>query len=285
MKKIYTGKARDMYDVGDKIVMVASDRISMHIPLPFTVKNKGIVLTKMSEFWFKKTSHIIPNHMVSTDLNDMPKEFQNETFKDRSMLVKKLKMIPIECVVRGYITGSGWQSYLQDGTICGIKLRENLQESEKLDEPIFTPTTKMENGEDTNITFEELCHLIGEDLAEKVKDISIRLYNYGYSYALDKGIIIADTKFEFGIDENGTLTLADEILTPDSSRFWLLDTYEVGRKQTNFDRYELWNYDQQRKISNYNYNRVEIPKEIFDRISKKYKDIYSIITSKSLNEK
>lgn len=280
MEKIYSGKARDLYDIGNKLVIVTKDTISMHVPLPFEIGHKGEVLNKITKFWFSKTNHIVPNHMISDCLEDMPLEFQTEYFEGRTMMVKKLKMIPYECIVRGYITGSGWDSYKNSRMICGIKLEEGLQESEKLRTPIFTPTTKREDGSDSPVTFKQMCEDIGEELASKIRDISIKIYEYGALYALKKGIIIADTKFEFGLDEKGNLVLADEVLTPDSSRFWLLNDYQVGSKQTNFDRQELYNYNQKYKITKD--NMKNIPLEIMERISDKYLDIYNILTGEEI---
>ena len=238
MKKISSGKVREIYEVDeDKLLLVVSDRISaFDYILPSLVPNKGKILNQISEFWFNYIKDIIPNHVISTDIKDFPKEFQTEEFEGRSMLVKKLKMIPIECIVRGYITGSGWKSYQENGTVCGITLPEGLQESEKLPEPIFTPTTKAAEGHDENISFEEVCNLIGKDLAEKLRAKTIEIYSKCAEYALTKGVIIADTKFEFGVDENGTLVIGDEVLTPDSSRFWPASDYQVGRGQKSFDK-------------------------------------------------
>lgn len=229
MKKISSGKVREIYEVDDnRLMMVVSDRISaFDVILPANVKDKGKVLNQISEFWFDYVKDIIPNHIITTKLEEFPEEFQTEEFEGRSMLVKKLKMLPIECIVRGYITGSGWKSYKENGTVCGIKLPDGLQESEKLPEPIFTPSTKAEEGHDINISFEETCKLIGRDLAEKVRQKTIEVYSKCADFAKSKGIIIADTKFEFGLDEDGNLVLADEVLTPDSSRFWPADEYEV----------------------------------------------------------
>jgi len=205
MKKISSGKVREIYEVDEnRLMMVVSDRISAYdVILPVMVTDKGKVLNKISEFWFDYVKDIIPNHIITTKFEEFPEEFKKEEFRDRSMLVKKLKMLPIECIVRGYITGSGWKSYKQDGTVCGIKLPDGLKESEKLPEPIFTPTTKAEEGHDMNISFEEVCDLIGKDLAESVKAKTIEIYSKCADYARAKGIIIADTKFEFGLDENG----------------------------------------------------------------------------------
>jgi len=229
MKKISSGKVREIYEVDDdKLMMVVSDRISaFDVILPAMITDKGKVLNKISEFWFDYVKDIIPNHIITTKFEEFPEEFRAAEFKDRSMLVKKLKMLPIECIVRGYITGSGWKSYKEDGTVCGIKLPDGLKESEKLPEPIFTPSTKAEEGHDMNISFEETCNLIGKDLAKKVREKTIAIYTKCADFAKSKGIIIADTKFEFGLDENGNLVLADEVLTPDSSRFWPLEDYEV----------------------------------------------------------
>lgn len=233
MKKISSGKVREIYEIDDKTLMlVVSDRISaFDFILPAKIPNKGKILNKISSFWFDFTKNIISNHVISTDIKDFPKECQISDFEGRSMLVKKLKMLPIECIVRGYITGSGWKSYLENGSVCGIKLPEGLKESEKLPEPIFTPTTKAQSGHDENISFEDVCKLIGNDLAQQVKNKTIEIYSKCAEYALTKGIIIADTKFEFGIDENGNLVIGDEVLTPDSSRFWSATDYEVGRSQ------------------------------------------------------
>jgi len=239
-KPVKEGKVREIYDIGDNLIMVATDRIScFDVILNNQVTKKGTVLTQMSKFWFNMTSDIIPNHMVSTDVNDMPEFFRQPRFDGNSMLVRKLEMLPVECIVRGYITGSGWASYQKDGTVCGIKLPEGLKESEKLPEPIYTPSTKAEIGDhDENISFEQsIDHLEryfpgkGKEYAEKLRDTTIAIYKKCAEYALSKGIIIADTKLEFGLDENGELVLGDEILTPDSSRFWPLEGYEAGHGQ------------------------------------------------------
>ena len=207
MKKISSGKVREIYEVdNESLMMVVSDRISaFDVILPTMIEDKGKVLNKISEFWFDFVKDIIPNHIITTNFEEFPEEFKTDEFKDRSMYVKKLKMLPVECVVRGYITGSGWKSYQENGTICGIKLPEGLKESQKLPEPIFTPTTKAQEGHDMPISFDEVCDLIGKDLAEKVKEKTIAIYTKCADYAKSKGIIIADTKFEFGLDENGDL--------------------------------------------------------------------------------
>lgn len=280
MKKISSGKVREIYEVDEnRLMMVVSDRISAYdVILPTMIKDKGKVLNKISEFWFDYVKDVIPNHIITTKFEEFPEEFRTEEFKDRSMLVKKLKMLPIECIVRGYITGSGWKSYKQDGTVCGIKLPEGLKESEKLPEPIFTPTTKAEEGHDMNISFEEVCDLIGKDLAEKVKAKTIEIYSKCADYAKSKGIIIADTKFEFGLDENGNLVLADEVLTPDSSRFWPANDYEVGRSQKSFDKQYMrdWltlnNWDAE--------NPTPIPEDVVNTTREKYIGAYEKLTGK-----
>ena len=245
MKPVKEGKVRQIYDNGDSLIMVATDRIScFDVILNNVIEKKGTVLTQMSKFWFDYTKDIMDNHMISTDVKDMPEFFQTPEFEGKSMLCKKLKMLPLECIVRGYITGSGWASYKKDGTVCGIKLPEGLKESEKLPEPIYTPSTKAEIGDhDLNISYEEsIAHLEkyypgkGAEYAKKLKDATIALYKKCADYALSKGIIIADTKFEFGLDEDGNILIADEMLTPDSSRFWPLDQYEVGHSEPSFDK-------------------------------------------------
>lgn len=281
MKKISSGKVREIYEVDeDKLLLVVSDRISaFDYILPSLVPNKGKILNQISEFWFNYIKDIIPNHVISTDIKDFPKEFQTEEFEGRSMLVKKLKMVPVECIVRGYITGSGWKSYQQDGTVCGITLPEGLQESEKLPEPIFTPTTKAAEGHDENISFEEVCQLIGKDLAENLRAKTIEIYSKCAEYALTKGVIIADTKFEFGIDENGALVIGDEVLTPDSSRFWPASDYQVGRGQKSFDKQYIRDWI---KSTGYDpESGTPIPDDVIDVTVNKYKEAYQILTGKN----
>ena len=280
MKKISSGKVREIYEVDeDKLLLVVSDRISaFDYILPSLVPNKGKILNQISEFWFNYIKNIIPNHVISTDIKDFPEEFQTEEFEGRSMLVKKLKMIPVECIVRGYITGSGWKSYQENGTVCGIKLPEGLQESEKLPEPIFTPTTKAAEGHDENISFEEVCDLIGKDLAEQLRAKTIEIYSKCAEYALTKGVIIADTKFEFGVDENGTLVIGDEVLTPDSSRFWPASDYQVGKSQKSFDKQYIRDWI---KSTGYNpESGTPIPDDVIDVTVNKYKEAYELLTDK-----
>lgn len=280
MKKISSGKVREIYAVDDdKLMMVVSDRISAYDSiLPCMVANKGQVLNKISEFWFDYVSDIIPNDIISTELSGFPEEFQTPEFEGRSMLVRKLKMLPVECIVRGYITGSGWESYKENGTICGIKLPEGLKECEKLPEPIFTPTTKAAEGHDQNISFEEMCELVGENLATQVKNKTIEIYKKCAEYAATKGIIIADTKLEFGLDENGNLVLGDEVLTPDSSRFWPADEYEIGRSQKSFDKQFMRDWLRSNKWDPQ--NPTPIPQEIVDTTRAKYIEAYERLTGK-----
>lgn len=241
------GKVRDVYSPGDKnLLIVACDRISAfdHV-LPDPVPGKGITLTKMSNFWFEKTSHIIPNHLVDADPGRYryPElDWHYPGLDERTVLVKKTRPLAIEAIVRGYITGSGWKEYRQAGMVCGVRLPEGLTESEKLPEPIFTPSTKAETGHDENITFAEAAEIVGDDIAVQVKEISLALYRFAADYALSRGIIIADTKFEFGLLDDGQLILIDEALTPDSSRFWPAEDYQPGRPQSSFDKQYVRDY-------------------------------------------
>ena len=278
MKKYYSGKARDMYLLDDeKVVVVATDRISMHTPLPYEIKNKGVVLNKLSAFWFEKYKDIIPNHMITTDIEKMPKYFSGEEFKDRCMLAKRINMFKVECIVRGHIAGSCYENYVNGKPTCGIQLPSNLQLSQKLDYPIFTPTSKEEDGSDMEVTYQEFESIVGKEYAQQIKTTAVEIYTRAYEYLLTKGIILADTKMEFGIDENNTLYLADELLTPDCSRFWLKKDFKIGKEQTNFDREELKEYvkfSQKKGI----YDKNRIPEDILERISLKYLEIYKIIT-------
>lgn len=283
---IKEGKVREIYDTEDGLIMVATDRISaFDVILKNKVTKKGVVLTQMSKFWFDLTSDITPNHMISTDTKDMPEFFRNEAFEGRSMLCKKLNMVPIECIVRGYITGSGWASYKQDGTVCGIRLPEGLKECEKLPEPIYTPSTKAEIGvHDENIDFETSIGVLeknfpghGREYAEKIRDYTIALYKKCADYALSRGIIIADTKFEFGINENGEVVLADEMLTPDSSRFWPLEGYEAGHSQPSFDKQFVRDWLKANPDSDYH-----LPDEVIDKTIAKYMEAYHLLTGKEL---
>ena len=276
-KKIYEGKSRDIYQINDKeIVIVATDRISMHKVLPYLIKDKGIVLNKIAEFWFEKYKDIIGNHMITTNNKLMPKQFQNDEYKDRCMLAKKVKMFPFEIIVRGYITGSCWEEYQKGNDICGVRLPEGLRESQKLEEPIFTPTTKAQNGDDTNINYDEFSNIVGKEIAEEIKEIAIKIYSTAHEFLLTKGIILADTKMEFGIDDDNKLILADEILTPDCSRFWNKKNYKIGHSQQNYDREELKRYIKENGLSEDVINNI--PSSILDGVEKRYKEIYKIIT-------
>ena len=286
MKPVKEGKVIQIYDNGDSLIMVATDRIScFDVILNNVIEKKGTVLTQMSKFWFDYTKDIMDNHMISTDVKDMPEFFQTPEFEGKSMLCKKLKMLPLECIVRGYITGSGWASYKKDGTVCGIKLPEGLKESEKLPEPIYTPSTKAEIGDhDLNISYEEsIAHLEkyypgkGAEYAKKLKDATIALYKKCADYALSKGIIIADTKFEFGLDEDGNILIADEMLTPDSSRFWPLDQYEVGHSEPSFDKQFARDWLKANPDNNWT-----LPQDVADKTIDKYLEAYKLLTGKEL---
>ena len=283
-KPVKEGKVREVYDIGDSLIITATDRISaFDVILKNKVEKKGTILTKMSEFWFDFTKDILPNHMISTDVKDMPEFFQNERFDGNSMKCKKLEMLPVECIVRGYITGSGWASYCENGTVCGIKLPEGLKESEKLLEPIYTPSTKAEIGDhDENVSFEQTVINLekiypgkGQEYAEKLRDYTIALYKKCAEYALSKGIIIADTKFEFGLDENGNVILGDEMLTPDSSRFWPLEGYEPGKGQPSYDKQFVRDWLKANPDSDY-----LLPEEVIKKTVDKYKEAYELLTGK-----
>ena len=281
------GKVREIYDIGDALVMVATDRISaFDVILKNKIVKKGTVLTQMSKFWFDYTEDIIPNHMISVDVADMPEFFQNEKYDGNSMLCKKLTMLPIECIVRGYITGSGWKSYQENGTVCGIKLPDGLIECDKLPEPIYTPSTKADLGDhDENISFEQSIDVLekhfpghGEAYAKALRDNTIALYKKCADYALSKGIIIADTKFEFGLDENGSLVIGDEMLTPASSRFWPLEGYKPGQGQPSFDKQYVRDWLKANPDSDYN-----LPQDVIDKTIDKYKEAYHLLTDKTID--
>ncbi len=273
------GKVREIYDAGDALIMVATDRISaFDVILDNLIPGKGKILTQMSKFWFDLSKDIVKNHMISTDVKDMPEYFQNEKFEGRSMLCQKLTMLPIECIVRGYITGSGWNQYKKDNTVCGIHLPAGLQECDKLPEVIYTPSTKAEIGDhDENISFEKSIEVLekqfpgkGQEYAEKLRDYSIALYEKCAEYARSKGIIIADTKFEFGLDENGDVILGDEMLTPDSSRFWPLDGYEPGHGQPSFDKQYVRDYLKA-------HPGKTLPDEVISKTTEKYLEAYNLL--------
>ncbi len=286
MKPVKEGKVREIYDNSDSLIMVATDRIScFDVILNNKISKKGSVLTQMSKFWFDMTKDIIPNHMISTDVNEMPEFFQSEDYTGNSMMCKKLQMLPIECIVRGYITGSGWESYKKTGEVCGIKLPEGLKESDKLPEPIYTPSTKAEIGDhDENISYEQSIDVLeksfpgkGEEYATKLKEYTIALYKKCADYAAGKGIIIADTKFEFGLNEDGEIVLGDEMLTPDSSRFWPADTYEPGKSQPSFDKQFARDW-----LKANPGNDWTLPSDIVDKTIAKYLQAYKLLTGEEL---
>lgn len=283
--KLYAkGKVRDIYEVGDYLLLVSTDRISaFDVIMDQGIPYKGMVLTKISEFWFEFTKDIIPNHFITTDVTQYPSECKEYSamLKNRSMLIKKAKVVPIECIVRGYITGSGWKDYKRTGEISGIKLSQGLKESEKFPEPLFTPSTKAEIGEhDENISAEQAIQIVDEETFNAVKNATINIYKKASHFALTKGIIIADTKFEFG-KVNDEIILVDEVLTPDSSRFWPNDKYEVGRGQDSFDKQFVRDY-----LLSINFNMQppppSLPEDIINKTSEKYLDIYKKLTGQSL---
>ena len=285
-KPVKEGKVREIYDIGENLVIVATDRIScFDVILNNKVEKKGTVLTQMSKFWFDMTKDILPNHMISVDVKDMPEFFRQEKFDGNSMLCKKLEMLPVECIVRGYITGSGWASYKETGTVCGIKLPEGLKESDKLAEPIYTPSTKAELGDhDENISFEQSVEYLekrypgkGSEYAQKMRDYTIALYKKCAEYALARGIIIADTKLEFGLDERGNIVLGDEMLTPDSSRFWPLEGYEPGHTQPSFDKQFARDWLKANPGNNWT-----LPQDILEKTIGKYLQGYELLTGKAL---
>lgn len=283
-KPFKAGKVREIYDNGDNLIMVATDRISAfdHI-LKNDIVDKGAILTQISKFWFDLTKDIVPNHLISVDNDDMPEFFRSEKFARRCTMCRKLDMLPLECIVRGYITGSGWASYQKTGEVCGIKLPEGLRESEKLPEAIYTPSTKAEIGDhDENISYEKSVEVLekaypgrGEELAQKAKELTLAVYKKCADYALERGIIIADTKFEFGLDEEGNVVLADEVLTPDSSRFWPVEGYEVGKSQPSYDKQFVRDWLKANPDSDY-----KLPDDVIDKTIEKYKEAYKLLTGK-----
>ena len=273
------GKVRDIYDAGENLLMVATDRISaFDFILPDEIPFKGEVLNRISAFWFDKFADIVPNHLVSVDPADFPEEFAEyrDYLAGRAMLVKKAQTIPIECIVRGYLTGSGKKTYDENGTVCGIQLPEGLTEASKLPEPLFTPSTKAEIGDhDENISFERCCEIVGEDIATQIRDLSLKIYKAATEYAATRGIIIADTKFEFGVID-GKVTLIDECLTPDSSRFWPAASYEEGKIQPSYDKQFVRNWLK----ANWDMTgeTPHLPAEVIDGTSERYREAFQIIT-------
>ena len=282
LELIGQGKVRDIYAVDkDHLLIVTTDRMSaFDVVLPNPIPGKGEVLTELSEFWFSKTAAIVDNHLTN-DLNLvdlLDSADQLDYFQKRSMIVKRLNPLPIEAVVRGYLIGSGWKDYQATGAVCGIELQEGLEMASQLPEPIYTPATKAEFGEhDENISYEETINLIGEELASKVKDTAIEIYNFGVNHAKERGIIIADTKFEFGLDNNGKLFLIDEVLTPDSSRFWSIEEYQVGISPPSFDKQYLRDY-----LETLDWDKTapgpELPEDVIGNTTEKYRSAYRTIT-------
>lgn len=279
------GKVRDVYQVGeDSLLIVATDRVSaFDCVIPTPIERKGEVLTALSKFWFAKLGHIVSHHLITTNIEQMPATVQNHSneLSGRSMLVRKTDVFPVECVVRGYITGSGWKDYKKTGEVCGHKLPAGLRESAQLAEPIFTPATKAETGHDENISEETMAGIIGPEVTARLRDISLQLYTEAAEYARNRGIIIADTKFEFGRDKDGQVLLIDEVLTPDSSRFWPSDDYEVGRRQASFDKQFVRDY-----LETLEWNKQppapELPPEIAKATTARYLEAYQLLTGESL---
>ena len=283
--KVGQGKVREIFEVDGQLLMVATDRISaFDVILPNAIPHKGKVLTQLSAFWFEQLEGLVSHHLISVRVDEFPAPLQpfREELAGRSMLVRKCTPLPIECVVRGYLAGSGWAEYRQSETICGSRLPSGLVESAELPEPIFTPATKATNGHDENISFDRAAQIIGPELAEQVRDLSLRIYNRAREYALEKGIIICDTKFEFGM-EGSRLLLIDEVLTPDSSRFWPADEFEPGKSQPSFDKQFIRDY-----LETLDWDKAppgpELPSSIVEATSQRYLEAYRLLTGKNLAE-
>ena len=274
-----SGKVRDIYELPDALLIIATDRISAYdVVMPNGIPDKGRVLTQISIFWFEMLADLAPNHLISAAMGDLPEEFQNEKeLEGRFMLCRKAKVVPIECVVRGYLAGSGWREYKKSGTICGIELPAKLKQADKLPEPIFTPATKAEEGHDENISFEQACDVVGQDVMAELRDRSIAVYERARDYATERGIILADTKFEWGIGPDGNLILIDELLTPDSSRFWPADVYKPGKAQPSFDKQFVRDY-----LDKIKFDRTPpappLPTEIVQKTREKYVEAYTRLT-------
>jgi len=273
------GKVRDIYDLGEHLLLIASDRISaFDVVLPDGIPGKGRVLTQISVFWFRQMESIVANHIEATDVRDFPKSLHKyaDVLEGRSMLVKKTKVVPVECVVRGYLSGSGWKEYQKNSAVCGISLPSGLVESSKLQEPIFTPSTKEDEGHDINITYDEVIRMVGSELAERLRNTSISIYSKARDIAAEKGIIIADTKFEFGLS-NGTFMVIDEMLTPDSSRFWSAANYAPGKGQDSYDKQIVRDY-----LLTLDWNKTypgpALPEGIIEKTAARYREILDILT-------
>ncbi|MDA7916546.1 phosphoribosylaminoimidazolesuccinocarboxamide synthase [Verrucomicrobia bacterium] len=286
IKHVKRGKVREVYDLGDSLLFVASDRISAYdCNMPNGIPRKGEVLTQISHFWFDQTGDIIRNHRLALPSDPLPEALARyeDLLNRRSMIVEKTKPLAIECVVRGYLAGSGWKEYQKNQAVCGIELPAGLLESSKLPEPIYTPATKAEEGHDENISYEESVKIVGEDIAAKARELSLKLYQFGADYALPKGIILADTKFEFGVTDDGELILIDEALTPDSSRFWPADDYAPGRAQMSYDKQFVRDY-----LETLDWDKTPpapaLPDEIVNKTAQKYQEAYLQLTGKSLDD-
>jgi phosphoribosylaminoimidazole-succinocarboxamide synthase len=283
VKKLKSGKVREVFDLGARLLFVATDRISaFDCVMPNGIARKGEVLTQISYFWFDQTEHLVPNHLASKAGDPLPSELRAfaPVLSRRSMVVRKAQPLAIECVVRGYLAGSGWKDYQRTGAVCGLKLPPGLRDSSRLPEPLFTPATKAETGHDENISFAQAGEIVGRDVAEKARDLSLKIYSFAAEYALQRGIIIADTKFEFGLIE-GKLVLIDEVLTPDSSRFWPADTYEAGHSQPSFDKQYVRDY-----LETLSWNKQPpapaLPADVAARTTAKYLDAYARLTGRTL---
>ena len=283
VKKLKTGKVREVFDLGEHLLFVATDRISaFDCVMPNGIPRKGEVLTQISYFWFSQTAGIVPNHLVSKAGDPLPEALRGFSgqLEGRSMIVKKAQPLAIECVVRGYLSGSGWKDYQKTGCVCGLKLPANLRDSSRLPEPVFTPATKAETGHDENISFDQACEITGAEIAAKARDLSLKIYSFAADYALKRGIIIADTKFEFGLVD-GTLVLIDEVVTPDSSRFWPADKYEAGRSQPSFDKQFVRDY-----LETLSWNKQPpapaLPPEVIAKTTGKYLEAYERLTGNLL---
>jgi phosphoribosylaminoimidazole-succinocarboxamide synthase len=284
LKLVKRGKVRDVYEVdADHFLIVATDRISAFDNiLPTAIARKGEVLTALSKFWFEKLAHVVPNHLVTTDLAEMPETVRHErVIEGRAMLVRRADVFPVECVVRGYLVGSGWKDYLRTGEVCGHKLPENLVESAELEKPLFTPSTKADEGHDENISEAQVRDILGSETTDKLREISLQLYSEARNYARSRGIIIADTKFEFGLDKDGRIILVDEALTPDSSRFWPAETYAPGKSQPSFDKQFVRDY-----LETLSWDKLPpappLPDEVASATTQRYLEAYRLLTGKDL---
>jgi phosphoribosylaminoimidazole-succinocarboxamide synthase len=285
LKLVRRGKVRDVYAVDDeRLLIVATDRISAFDSVsPTPIERKGEVLTALSRFWFAKLGHIVPHHLLTTNMDEMPAVVRGHAnvLRGRSMLVRRTEVFPVECVVRGYLSGSGWKDYLRTGQVCGHQLPAGLRESEKLAEPIFTPATKAETGHDENISEQQMAAMVSDEVTEFLRDVSLRIYREASDYARSREIIIADTKFEFGRDRDGRVTLIDEVLTPDSSRFWPVDSYEVGKSQASFDKQYVRDY-----LESINWNKQPpaptLPPEVAAATTARYLEAYELLVGEKL---